>query len=56
MTSLAALIAVAGVAAAHTITTSEPAMVAIQAAEATTLPQKWTSDAKGVAFDRFYQV
>jgi acid phosphatase len=43
-------------AAAQTITTSEPALPAIQAAAATTLPYSPVSNVSGVAFDRFIQV
>ncbi|KAF7159427.1 hypothetical protein CNMCM6106_006700 [Aspergillus hiratsukae] len=57
MSSLAAtVLALVGVTAAATITTSEPALAAIQAAQATTLPSSPTSDVQGVAFNRFYQI
>ncbi|KAJ5899018.1 acid phosphatase [Penicillium taxi] len=50
------LLTVIGSAAATAITTTEPAKTAIQAAEATTVPETWTSDIKGTAFNRFYQI
>ena len=56
MASVTALFALAGLAAGATITTTEPALSVIEQARATTLPQTWTSDVKGKAFDRFYQV
>lgn len=46
----------ATLARAGTITTSEPAVAAIDAAMATTLPESTNSNVKGLAFDRFYQV
>lgn len=52
----ASLLALVGVAAAASITTSEPAIAAIHAAEATTLPSSPTSDVQGVAFNRFFQI
>jgi acid phosphatase len=57
MSALAAsMLALVGVTAAASITTSEPALAAIQAAQATTLPSSPTSDVQGVAFNRFYQI
>lgn len=41
---------------AQTITTTEPALAAIEAAAATTLPYSPVSNVKGLAFDRFIQV
>lgn len=55
-TVLAALVGVAALAVAQTATTSEPALADIHAAAATTKPEVTTSDVKGLAFDRFYQV
>ncbi|KAJ5894107.1 Acid phosphatase [Penicillium taxi] len=49
-------LAAAGVASALVATASEPALSDIAAAQATTLPETTTSDVKGLAFDRFYQV
>ncbi|KAJ5925747.1 phosphoesterase-domain-containing protein [Penicillium verhagenii] len=56
MVSIAAVLAVASLAAGATITTTEPALSAIKAAQQTTVPQTWTSNVTGKAFDRFYQV
>ncbi|KAL2856494.1 phosphoesterase family-domain-containing protein [Aspergillus pseudoustus] len=56
MASAAALLALAGLAAAATITTTEPALSDIKQAQATVVPLSWTSDVKGKVFDRFYQV
>ncbi|KAJ5645152.1 phosphoesterase-domain-containing protein [Penicillium longicatenatum] len=56
MASIAAVLAVAGLAAGATITTTEPALAAIEAAQKTTVPLAWTSNVTGKAFDRFYQV
>ncbi|KAJ6096401.1 phosphoesterase-domain-containing protein [Penicillium sp. IBT 16267x] len=56
MASIAAVLAIAGLAAGATITTTEPALAAIKAAQQTTVPQSWTSNVTGKAFDRFYQV
>lgn len=56
MVFVAALLVVAGLANGATITTSEPAVAAIDQAQATTVPQTWTSNVKGKAFDRFYQI
>lgn len=50
------LLGAASVARAAVATTSEPAMTEIQQARATTLPESPTSDVKGLAFNRFYQV
>ena len=54
--SLASLLAAAVLARAQIATTSEPAIAQITAAAATTKPESPTSDVKGLAFDRFYQV
>lgn len=54
--SLASLLAAAVLARAQIATTSEPAVAQITAAAATTVPESPTSDVKGLAFDRFYQV
>ncbi|KAJ5585318.1 acid phosphatase [Penicillium hispanicum] len=56
MASVTALFALAGLAAGATITTTEPPLAAIEKAQATTLPQAWTSNVTGKAFDRFYQI
>ena len=56
MASLTALLALLGLAAGATITTTEPALSAIEKAQATTLPLAWTSNVTGKAFDRFYQI
>ncbi|KAJ5539595.1 phosphoesterase-domain-containing protein [Penicillium frequentans] len=56
MAFIAAVLAVAGLAAGATITTTEPALAAIKAAQQTTVPLAWTSNVTGKAFDRFYQV
>lgn len=53
---IAALLAVASLARAQVATTSEPSVADINQAAATTLPESPTSDVKGLAFDRFYQV
>ncbi|CAI7619519.1 unnamed protein product [Penicillium viridicatum] len=53
---LAVLMGAAALATAQTATTSEPAVADIHAAAATTKPEVTTSDVKGLAFDRFYQV
>ena len=53
---LAVLMGSAALATAQTATTSEPAVADIHAAAATTKPEVTTSDVKGLAFDRFYQV
>ncbi|KAJ5586951.1 Acid phosphatase [Penicillium hispanicum] len=54
--TLVTLLAAAAVAHAGVATTSEPAMTQIKAAQATSLPEIATSNVKGLAFDRFYQV
>ncbi|KAL3462196.1 acid phosphatase PHOa [Aspergillus heterothallicus] len=54
--SATGLLALAGLAAGAAITTTEPALSQIQQAQATTVPGTWTSDVKGKAFDRFYQI
>ncbi|KAJ5139756.1 Acid phosphatase [Penicillium atrosanguineum] len=54
--SLASLLAAAVLARAQIATTSEPAISQITAAAASTKPESPTSDVKGLAFDRFYQV
>lgn len=56
MASVAALLAIATLGHAATITTTEPAMAAIEQARATTVPQTWTSNVTGKVFDRFYQI
>ncbi|KAJ5211439.1 phosphoesterase-domain-containing protein [Penicillium cinerascens] len=56
MAFVASLLVVAGLASGATITTTEPALAAIERAQATTVPQTWTSNVKGKAFDRFYQI
>ncbi|KAJ5683404.1 hypothetical protein N7462_006569 [Penicillium macrosclerotiorum] len=56
MSSLTAFLALLTLAAAGTITTSEPSLQDINAAAATTLPYSPTSNVKGLAFDRFYQI
>ncbi|RAL07943.1 acid phosphatase PHOa [Aspergillus homomorphus CBS 101889] len=56
MHSATALFALAGLAAGATITTKEPTLAEIKQAQATTLPLTWTSNVKGKAFDRFYQI
>jgi acid phosphatase len=53
---IAALLAAASLAHAQVATTSEPSVADINQAAATTLPESPTSDVKGLAFDRFYQV
>ena len=53
---IAVLMGSAALATAQTATTSEPAVADIRAAAATTKPEVTTSDVKGLAFDRFYQV
>lgn len=53
---VATLLAAATLAHAQVATTSEPSVSDINKAAATTLPESPTSDVKGVAFDRFYQV
>jgi acid phosphatase len=53
---IAVLLAVVAGVIAQTATTSEPALAQIQAAAATTKPEITTSNVKGLAFDRFYQV
>ncbi|KAJ5994067.1 phosphoesterase-domain-containing protein [Penicillium sp. IBT 35674x] len=56
MASVAALLAIATLGSAATITTTEPALAAIEQAQATTVPQTWTSNVTGKVFDRFYQI
>ncbi|KAJ5113207.1 phosphoesterase family-domain-containing protein [Penicillium angulare] len=56
MASMTAFLALAGMAVGATITTTEPALAAIEKAQATVTPQTWTSNVTGKAFDRFYQV
>ncbi|KGO43953.1 Phosphoesterase [Penicillium expansum] len=53
---IAVVMGAAALATAQTATTSEPAVADIRAAAATTKPEVTTSDVKGLAFDRFYQV
>lgn len=50
------LLAAAAVARAGVATVSEPSLSQIKKAQATTLPESPTSNVKGLAFDRFYQV
>ncbi|KAJ5818434.1 Acid phosphatase [Penicillium riverlandense] len=54
--ALVTVLSAAALARAASITTSEPAVAAIDAAMATTLPETTNSNVKGLAFDRFYQV
>ncbi|KAJ5629199.1 Acid phosphatase [Penicillium herquei] len=54
--TLFVLLLTAAVALAGVATTSEPALSEIHEAQATTLPEVTTSKAKGIAFNRFYQV
>lgn len=54
--SVPVMLAVASIAIAQTIQTSEPTLPEIQAAAATVLPLSLTSSVKGIAFDRFIQV
>lgn len=56
MASIAVVLVAAGLAAGATITTTEPALAAIEAAQQTIAPLAWTSNVTGKAFDRFYQV
>ncbi|KAJ5217128.1 phosphoesterase-domain-containing protein [Penicillium chermesinum] len=56
VTALLALAGMAGMAAGATITTTEPSLADIKAAQATTVPQTWTSNIEGKAFNRFYQI
>lgn len=56
MAFVAALLVAAGLASGATITTTEPALAAIERAQATIVPQTWTSNVTGKAFDRFYQI
>lgn len=56
MRTLAVLLSMAALACSLVVTTSEPALSQIKAAQATTLPESPVSNVKGVAFDRFYQV
>ncbi|CEJ54249.1 Putative Acid phosphatase PHOa [Penicillium brasilianum] len=53
---IATLLAAATLAQAQVATTSEPSVSDINKAAATTLPESPTSDVKGLAFNRFYQV
>ncbi|KAJ5130953.1 uncharacterized protein N7515_006992 [Penicillium bovifimosum] len=54
--SLVILMGAAALVVAQTATTSEPALADIHAAAATIKPEVTTSNVKGLAFDRFYQV
>lgn len=54
--SVAALVALAGVVTGATITTKEPSLPDIRQAQATTAPLTWTSNVTGKAYDRFYQI
>ena len=56
MAFVATLLVVAGLANGATITTTEPPLAEIQRAQATTVPQTWTSNVTGKVFDRFYQI
>jgi len=56
MAFVAALLVVAGLASGTTISTTEPALDAIERAQATTVPRTWTSNVTGKAFDRFYHI
>lgn len=56
MAAATALLALAGMAAGATITTTEPALSVIEQAQATTVPETWTTNVTGKAFDRFYQI
>ncbi|KAJ5711414.1 phosphoesterase family-domain-containing protein [Penicillium malachiteum] len=56
MAAVTAILALAGMAAGATITTTEPALAAIKAAQATTVPETWSTNVTGKAFDRFYQI
>ncbi|KZF23915.1 phosphoesterase-domain-containing protein [Xylona heveae TC161] len=53
---VAALLVIATMAAADTIANRERLGAISKAAEATTTPQNWTSNVRGTAFDRFYQI
>lgn len=50
------ILAAAILARAEVATTSLPPLSDIKAAAATTLPESPTSNVKGLAFDRFYQI
>jgi acid phosphatase len=52
----AVLLAAVGATTAQTTNVSEPTLPEIEAAAATTLPYSPTSNVKGRAFDRFYQI
>ncbi|KAL3448131.1 acid phosphatase PHOa [Aspergillus insuetus] len=52
----AAFLILAGLAAGAAITTTEPSLSQIQQAQATAVAGTWTSNVKGKAFDRFYQI
>ncbi|KAF3394060.1 Acid phosphatase [Penicillium rolfsii] len=54
--SVASLLAAATLAHAQVATVSSPSIADIKQAAATTLPESPTSDVKGLAFNRFYQV
>ncbi|KAJ5764236.1 Acid phosphatase [Penicillium manginii] len=56
MKTVATILAAAILARAEIATTSLPPLSDIKAAAATTLPESPTSDVKGLAFNRFYQV
>lgn len=56
MKTFATILAAAILARAEIATTSLPPLSDIKAAAATTLPESPTSDVKGLAFNRFYQV
>lgn len=50
------LLAAAAVARAAVAVVSEPSLSQVKKTQATTLPESPTSNVKGLAFDRFYQV
>ena len=52
----ASLLSLVGMVAAGTIATSELPLAAIQAVQATTVPESPTSNVNGVAFNRFFQI
>jgi hypothetical protein len=54
--AVATILAGVVLASAEVATTSLPPLKEIHAAAATTLPESPTSDVKGLAFDRFYQI
>lgn len=56
MKAILAILAAAVLARAEIATTTLPPLSEIKAAAATTLPESPTSNVKGLAFDRFYQI